>query len=276
MNDLHLLLQILCIAASLSVAHIYNERCVQCIEINVYFHAVAYNDCSLYFFDAPQSYSSLLPRIEANMEVLNHAFRETPFFFKWQQDINLSYTCQTEWTLDMCDWDTRIALNNWRRLGDFSKDIDIYLGHQMFDTNSNTVGCASFPEFPMNAIMLSYEVLPPEATGLTLAHEVGHWLGLSHVYEAWYNTNDDPCDPQNPGDFVDDTPGQARYPFWDSYSGETRYDSCPGQPGEDSFFNIMNIVCRRHSCFEGNRGFFTEGQVQRMVSVRMTNCANID
>lgn len=131
---------------------------------------------------------------------------------------------------------------------------------------SIAVGCASFPEREVNAIMLNFEVLSPEATGLTIAHEVGHWLGLLHVYEPFRNQDrEDPCNPQNPGDFVDDTSLSARFPFFDNYTNQTSFDSCPDQPGEDSFFNMMNRVCGRRHCF-GDRGFFTEGQIQRMVS----------
>jgi hypothetical protein len=260
------LLVLLILSVSSSVAYIYSERCIQCIDIDVYFQAIAYDDSSFFFFNESQSVESLLPRIESNMEVLNHEFNATPFQFVWKDPDFVNVANQSQWTLDMCDSFARPLINNWSFLGDFKKDINVYLGHQMYDGRPDFVGCATFPHVRDNAIMLNFEVLPPEESGLTLAHEVGHWLGLLHPYEDFRNEYDDPCHAQNPGDFVDDTPASALFPFWANYTNQTSWDSCPGVPGEDSFFNIMNIACRRHSCFQG-RGFFTEGQIQRMVSL---------
>lgn len=265
----HLLVLWIISCISSSVAHIYSERCIQCIDIDVYFQAIAYDDFSLFFFDESQSLEDLLPRIESNIEVLNNAFKKTPFYFVWKNPDFVHIVNQTQWTLDMCDPYTRSILNDWSFLGDFKKDINVYLGHQMYDDRPDPVGCATFPgSFGNNAIMLNFEVLPPEESGLTLAHEVGHWLGLLHVYEDYLNLYNDPCHAQNTGDIVDDTPASVLFPLWANYTNETSWDSCPGVPGEDSFFNIMNIICRRHSCFQG-LGFFTEGQIQRMVSLRV-------
>ena len=45
--------------------------------------------------------------------------------------------------------------------------------------------------------------------GKSLVHVVGHWLGLLHTYHSPAGT--EPCDcTYNPGDFVADTPQQAR------------------------------------------------------------------
>lgn len=83
---------------------------------------------------------------------------------------------------------------------------------------------------------MSYYVLPLEGNGLSLAHEVGHWLGLHHTYTTVFKEFTDPCDFRNVGDFVDDTPLQLMYPLHDEvYTNQTSWDSCPDQPGEDSF-----------------------------------------
>ncbi|KAJ0415221.1 pregnancy-associated plasma protein-A-domain-containing protein [Aspergillus carlsbadensis] len=81
-------------------------------------------------------------------------------------------------------------------------------------------------------------------TGRSAGHEVGHWLGLYHTFEAGCN---------EPGDRVDDTPFQA--------SGTTGCpegrDSCP-QAGPDPIHNHMDTstdACRTE---------FTSGQVRRM------------
>jgi hypothetical protein len=108
---------------------------------------------------------------------------------------------------------------------------------------------------------MNLEVLPPGGNGLTLAHEFGHWLGLFHTYQSFLL---DSCDPNDPGDFVDDTPIQLLFDAY-NYTNETSSDSCPGLPGEDAFWNIMNRVCPKRTCF-GDKAYLTQGQIQRMVS----------
>lgn len=81
----------------------------------------------------------------------------------------------------------------------------------------------------------------------TTTHEIGHWLGLRHTFQG------DSCDPDNDGDYVDDTPQHLR-------NGNCReeYDTCPNQPGVDPVDNFMNYS-------DGCRNRFTPGQAQRMV-----------
>lgn len=84
--------------------------------------------------------------------------------------------------------------------------------------------------------------------GLTAVHEVGHWLGLFHVFQGGRACG------SGPGDFVDDTPAQ-----WNATSGcprTRRPDSCP-EPGLDSIFNYMDYSY--DECMEE----FTPGQITR-------------
>lgn len=256
----------------LGLSHIYDERCVQCINVDVYFHVVAHTYGTIFFHEKSETLESLVPMIEENMKVVNYELNETPFVFQWRNKDNLTSINNSKITMRMCQHEQRMRLNKKWMLGD-SKSINVYLGHNMkpgtFEgntlVNSTTVGCASFPDDDTNGVWMNFEILPPQGNGLTLVHEFGHWLGLLHTYGTYANANEfDPCDPSNPGDFVDDTPIQTKFDL-KNYTNETSADSCPDQEGTDSFWNIMNSVCGRRTCF-GDRAILTEGQIQRMVS----------
>jgi hypothetical protein len=83
----------------------------------------------------------------------------------------------------------------------------------------------------------------------TMAHEIGHWLGLRHVY------GDDYCG----NDYCADTPKQYEglsyviptFPY---------YTSCSGPDGE-MFMNYMDFTYARY------RKMFTTGQKERMQTV---------
>lgn len=82
--------------------------------------------------------------------------------------------------------------------------------------------------------------------GDTLVHEVGHWLGLYHVFEGG-------CTGR--GDRVADTPAQAV----PSMRCDLDQDSCPDDPGKDPVRNFMSYspdACMNH---------FTAGQARRMA-----------
>ncbi len=70
--------------------------------------------------------------------------------------------------------------------------------------------------------------LAPYDLGKTATHEVGHWLGLFHVFEGAS------CDGR--GDKVSDTPFQSS-PTFGCPVGK---DSCPDAPGRDSVQNYMD------------------------------------
>lgn len=98
------------------------------------------------------------------------------------------------------------------------------------------IGWAYFPQsLPedhyMHGVVLHYGTLPGGSVtgynlGGTLAHEVGHYLGLYHTFQNG-------CEA--PGDFVDDTPFEA--------TPNTRCprsrDTCPS-PGDDPIHNYMD------------------------------------
>lgn len=88
--------------------------------------------------------------------------------------------------------------------------------------------------------------------GLTAVHEVGHWMGLFHVFQGGSACG------LGPGDQVADTP-----PQWNATSGcprTRRPDSCP-EPGLDSIFNYMDYSY--DECMEE----FTPGQIERGTNI---------
>lgn len=103
------------------------------------------------------------------------------------------------------------------------------------DFSNGLLGYSSFPwdvqsNLVNDGIVFQYSTVPGGSEtgynlGKTATHEVGHWLGLYHVFQGG-------CD--SPGDYVDDTPPQS-----DATNGcPTGQDSCPGG-GVDSIHNYM-------------------------------------
>ncbi|KAK2599055.1 hypothetical protein QQS21_005461 [Conoideocrella luteorostrata] len=87
-----------------------------------------------------------------------------------------------------------------------------------------------------------------EVFARTCIHEVGHWFGLIHTFEAGCGD----------GDRIDDTPAQESYTR-DCKPG----DSCPDKPGTDPVNNFMNYSVFDKAC----RLEFTRGQITRIRSL---------
>ena len=120
----------------------------------------------------------------------------------------------------------------------------------------NPTGSVGWSTIPANAssntvsdgVVLLHKALPGGSyvgynTGDTGVHEVGHWLGLLHVFQGGCST---------PGDYVADTPSQAYAAYECGLS-----DTCTA-PGTDPVSNFMGYT--PDSCMYS----FTSGQVTRM------------
>lgn len=84
--------------------------------------------------------------------------------------------------------------------------------------------------------------------GRTTSHEVGHWLGLRHIW------GDGGCDVD---DFCTDTPNAGQ----ENEGCPIGVDSCPTSPGMDMVENYMDYT------FDACMNIFTADQKSRMITV---------
>lgn len=188
------------------------------------------------------------------LDNLNWAYRETPFRFKLR---SVDFTDNKAW-FEQCGLGTETEAAMKESLAVEPEHVlNIYSCRPVGGkVPPGTVGIGSFPWKDVDRPWLHGVVVDPSALptghsqpgrhrGLTVAHEVGHYLGLIHTFQGGCADRDD----------VFDTPAQ---------SGPTmkcvaQADSCPDRPGMDDVQNIMNYTdddCMTH---------FTPGQVERMV-----------
>jgi len=118
-------------------------------------------------------------------------------------------------------------------------DPQSYLNIWVGNLSSSLLGFSSFPGAPpaKDGIVIRYNVFgtrgrlsPPWDKGRTLTHELGHWLGLRHLW------GDTPCGD----DGVDDTPRQKTGNRGTPTFPLVRND-CANGPDGDMFMNFMDL-----------------------------------
>ncbi|MBD0331649.1 MAG: T9SS type A sorting domain-containing protein [Chitinophagaceae bacterium] len=159
------------------------------------------------------------------------------------------YTSTTQWTMD-----DRIKFSS--QGGDDAWDTKSYLNIWVGNTRT-LLGYSSVPGGPeeRDGVVINttafgtINVTAPYNLGRTAVHEVGHWLGLKHIWGDTYCGNDE----------VDDTPQQAG--FTSGCPTGFRESCNNSESGGDMYMNYMDFT--NDECLN----LFTEGQNQRMRSV---------
>ncbi|MBK6827623.1 MAG: T9SS type A sorting domain-containing protein [Chitinophagaceae bacterium] len=215
-----------------------------------------------------------LEQVQSQLNALNNCFRRrsadtarTPVYFK-----NLAADCQIEFYLAISDSRKRSTTGLIRKYtpikeweADDKMKFNAEMGDDAWDPNSylniwvcNLSRVAGYSSIPGDAAGKDGVVIDLEAFGTlntqagyemgkTTVHEVGHWLGLKHIW------GDDYCGD----DGVSDTPKQAGYNI---DCPNTINVTCGNGPYGDMYMNYMDLTS--DACMN----LFTEGQKARMRS----------
>jgi hypothetical protein len=166
-------------------------------------------------------------------------------------------------------WDPTLYLNMWS----VKFTDNTVLGYAQFPDGSSLVGLntsggsantdgvvSSYDVFGSSDFGTSFILVKPYDKGRTMTHEVGHWLGLRHIWgDVGSRKSGQNC---SGSDYCDDTPTAG----WENYDCLTIYDSCPTDAGNDMTENYMDYT--NDQCMN----IFTQNQKDR-IKVIMNNAA---
>lgn len=229
---------------------------VSTVEIATYFHVISSGSAS---FIPDENF-------QRQLDVLNDAYSPHGFSFLL---LNITRSNNSKWYSTYALTPEDEAMKTALRVGGAST-LNVYFN------NPYVLGYATFPEeyieFPkLDGVVVSRRSIPGgQATGYnegkTLVHEVGHWLGLYHTFQAEESVFDDMNIPffshfwngcTTSGDGVYDTPAQKT----PTYGCPTDKDTCFLKWGADPVHNFMDYS--DDACYSE----FTNGQAERMLAM---------
>jgi hypothetical protein len=202
------------------------------IYVDTYFHLIQRGD------GTPTVSDALFNR---QMDILNSRYRGTSFQFVLK---GITRTQRDDWIANTrYDDDLEAEIGSALRQG--GRDtMNVYFQPGLCE--DDFLGYSSVAKwrgvFPANTYSPNDQVHicpdyalpgapPPFNLGMTLVHEVGHWVGT--LYHTFTGSS---CAVDNLNDLVEDTPQQAS-----STDGCPRFrDSCPDRPGFDLVNNYMD------------------------------------
>jgi hypothetical protein len=147
------------------------------------------------------------------------------------------YTAKNQW-----DMDDKMKLSS--QSGDDAWDPSSYLNIWI----CNVRYVMGYSSVPGDASVNDGVVLATGALGKTIVHEVGHWLGLKHIWGDQYCGDDGVADTPQQAVGTPGCPSGIRL-------------SCNNGPDGDMYMNYMDIT--QDACVN----MFTYGQKQRMLAL---------
>ena len=175
-----------------------------------------------------------LATVDAKGKATNGIIRKASSVKYWQMDDKIKYTAEG----GSDAWDSRYYLNIWvgntRSLLGYSSVIGTPAAKDGIVINTSAFGTGMSGAFDK---------------GRTAVHEVGHWLGLKHIW------GDALCGD----DGIDDTPKQSGYTT--SCPTGVKTSSCSNSAAGDMYMNYMDFTN------DGCLNLFTIGQKEHMRSL---------
>lgn len=204
-------------------------------------------------------------QIQSQLLVLNNDFNfknsnavTIPTVFKSKAGIanfNFCLAAVVRQTTSIVSFDMNDAMKFNKSGGSDAWDANKYLNIWVCNLKGRALGYSSAPGFPANldGVVINFTSFGTKGTaaapfnlGRTGTHEIGHWLGLKHIW------GDDDCG----SDDIDDTPQQRGYNY--GCPGFPRTNNCTTTADGEMFMNYMDFT--NDACMS----LFTQGQVKKM------------